>query len=423
MTAHHHPSVALTNDEIQDPQALVGMHVVLIVENEAVPFDRRMWNMSKALRDFGAEVSVICPKFGVDSLDDEVLEGIRIHRYTNTFSDGTVQGYLREYANAFVKTALLVARLLWRGERPDVVHVANPPDIFWPLALCLRMLGVAFIFDEHDLSPQAYQSRFGKDEASAGLLFKAQVWCQRLSYRFADGIISTNESYRASALNADRTYAAKIFVVRNGPDTRSFRTCLPNPALKNGHKYLAAYIGVMAVQDGVEYVIRALDELVNKRGYQDLIVYLIGKGDDWQRLKDLTDELGLGSHCVFTGRIPDEPALEILSTADVALSPDPKSPLNDVSTMTKIMEYMALGKPIVSFDLKETRFSAGESALYVENNDATAFADGILRILEDADLSERMAGLGVERVATTLSWQKQSVNLLRAYRFVLSESR
>jgi glycosyltransferase involved in cell wall biosynthesis len=382
-----------------------------------------MWNIGTALREFGADVSVICPMFGEHCEKETVLDDIKIYRYKNTFADDSITGYFKEYASAFVNTIFLLHKLLLRRKRIDIIHVANPPDIFWPLALYAKLLGIKFIFDEHDLSPETFLSRFNREEGSGGLLLATLKWFQRLSYRFADGIISTNESYKANAIAVNPAYARKAFVVRNGPDTRHFGYRTPDPALKNGHKYLAAYIGVMAVQDGVEYIIRAMDELVNRRRYRDLIVYLIGKGDDWARLQELTEVLSLDRHIIFTGRIPDEPALEILSTADVCLSPDPHNPLNDLSTMTKVMEYMALGKPIVSFELKEAQYSAGKSAIYVKSNDSVAFADGILQILEDPAGSKMMGEFGIMRVESLLSWQKQMESLLRAYQFVAPDQK
>lgn len=400
---------------------LAGRKILLIVENEAVPFDRRMWNIARSLREFGADVSVICPMFGSDDAKEEVLDGISVFRYRNTFSDGSVLGYLREYATAFVQTVLLLHRVLLRQKRLDVVHVANPPDIFWPLALYVRLLGARFIFDEHDLSPETYLSRF--DREPKGILFRLQIWFQRLSYRFSQCIISTNESYKANAVAVQPDYASKTFVVRNGPDTREFRRREPNPALKRGRRHLAAFIGVMAVQDGVEHIIRAVDELVNRRRFTDLIVYLIGDGDDAPRLRQLSADLNLEEYVIFTGRIPDAPALEILSTADVFLSPDPPGPLNDLSTMTKVMEYMAMGKPIVSFDLKEARYSAGDSAIFVAGSDPAAFADAIVEVLADPEGSDRMGRIGIARVEKDLSWQRQSERLLDAYSFVLSGQR
>ena len=401
-------------------KAFAGKHILLVIENEAVPFDRRMWNIARALKEAGAAVSVICPIFGKDSEPYTVLDDIAIHRYRNTFADGSVVGYFREYGVAFIKTFVLLHKLMLRG-RVHVVHVANPPDIFWPLAIYLKLFGIRFIFDEHDLSPEAYLSRFDKDEADAGSLYTVQRWFQKLSYRFADGILSTNETYRERAVQTDPRNAKKTFVVRNGPDTRTFRSTPPNPALKKGRKYLAAYIGVMAIQDGLEYVIRAVDELVNKRKNKDVIFYLIGKGDDWPRLKEMAAELGIAEDIVFTGRIPDPEALEIMSTADVCLSPDPYSPLNELSTMTKIMEYMSLGKPIVSFTLKENKYSAGPSALYVHNNDPVAFAEGILTLAQDPDRSRTMGEAGIKRVTEELSWQKQAERLRAAYTYVLAQ--
>lgn len=403
-------------------RALAGRHVLLIVENEAVPFDRRMWNIALSLGEFGARVSVICPMAGPDNEREVTLDGISVYRYRNTFSDGSVRGYLSEYAVAFLKTFVLFHRVIRRRGRIDIVHAANPPDIFWPFALYARLFGAKFIFDEHDLAPETYLSRFNRADAG-GILFRLQSWFQALSYRVSHGIISTNESYKAKAVAGKPEYAAKAFVVRNGPDTRKFHRRQPNPALKKDRRHLAAYIGVMAVQDGVEYIIRAVDELVRRRSFTDLIVYLIGDGDDRPRLQQLVEQLRLEEHVIFTGRIPDGPALEILSTADVFLSPDPSNPLNDLSTMTKVMEYMAMGKPIVSFDLKEARYSAGDSALFVASNDVGAFADGIVAILGDPAASERMGQVGMARVEEQLSWQKQSEHLLDAYSSVLSGAR
>jgi glycosyltransferase involved in cell wall biosynthesis len=402
-----------------DMKELVGKDVLLVVENNDVPFDKRVWREALTLRDAGARVSIVCPRTTSTTHAREVLDDVQIHRYNLTVSNGSVAGYWREYLTAFVKTTYLLHRLLFSSNKPDVVHVANPPDIFWPLGIYLRLFGVRFIFDEHDLGPEAYLSRFEKEKANAGLLYRALRLFQILSYKVAHVIISTNESYRASALAANPTYASKTFIVRNGPDTRWFSRRPQKPELRKGRRFLAAYIGIMAIQDGVEYIIRAVDVLVKERRFCDFIVYLIGSGDDWARLRDLTNKLHLNEYIVFTGRIPDEPALEILSTTDVCLSPDPFNPLNNISTMNKIMEYMALGKPIVSFDLKEARYSAQESALYVENNNVAAFADGMLKLFQDRDLRVHMGQCGEERISKILCWQTQSHNLLSAYRFLL----
>jgi glycosyltransferase involved in cell wall biosynthesis len=399
---------------------LLGKKILLIVENNSVPFDRRVWREALTLRDAGAIVAVICPVFGEDKTRYEVVEEIEVYRYPIKFSDGTVIGYFKEYVLAFSRTTWLLHKILFTKKHIDVVHVANPPDIFWPLAPYLRIFRTKFIFDEHDLSPETYLSRFEIPLSEGGLVFRLLRMCQFLSYRLADAIISTNESYRDRVIGTKRVFARKTFVVRNGPDTRYFKSVQPSEELKRGHRFMAGYIGIMGKQDGVEYIIRAMDYLVHGRDFQQLIVYLIGTGDDLPRIKNLVATVDLGGFFVFPGRIPDAQALQILSTADICLSPDPYNPLNDISTMNKIMEYMSLGKPIVSFDLKEARVSAGDSAVYVKNNRVEAFADGILALLNDPQKRTLMGVIGRKRVAEDLCWQKQSGKLLATYNHLLS---
>jgi len=398
-----------------------GKHFLLIVENNSVPLDARVWREANSLNDAGAVVSVISPIVREYTEKFIVINNIKIYRYKPVFSNGTAFGYLREYFVAFIKTLFLVHKVLFHNPHLDVIHVANPPDMFWPLGIYLRLFGVKFIFDEHDLSPEAYLSRFGKESEGGGIFYKIQIQMQKFSYKYSHAIISTNESYREKAKSLNPKYSSKTVVVRNGPDTRYFRESVPKPALKKGKLFLAAYLGVMGIQDGVDYIINAVNILVNNRNFRDFVVYLIGTGDDWQRLKQMSEKLGLDEFIIFTGFIPYEKVFEILSTADICLSPDPLNPLNDLSTMNKVMEYMALGKPIVSFDLKEARFSAGDSAIYVENNNPEAFADGIARLLRDPQLCSRMKAIGKKKIEEELCWQKQSENLLRVYRSLLQE--
>lgn len=396
-----------------------GKHFLLIVENNSVPFDKRVWREATALREAGAKVSVIAPAHGVDNSPFEVVEDVRVFRYPLRFSDGSKAGYVYEYLAAFIRTVILFHRTWIREGKFDVVHVANPPDIFWPLALYCKLFRIKFIFDEHDLTPETLLSRFGISESKPGFLFKVLKLFQKLSYRFSDAVISTNESYRERASRVLAKQKEKIFVVRNGPDLRRFNARPPDLRLKKGRKFLFGYIGIMAVQDGVDYVIEATRYLVRERGFKDFIVYLIGSGSDIERLKQLVDRYSLNDYVVFTGRIPDEPALVILSTADICLSPDPYNPLNDESTMNKVMEYMALGKPVVSFDLKEARFSAMGAAIYVKNNDVQAFAEGILALVNDGQMTAEMSKKGMERIRDSLSWEKQIRSLLNCYSFVL----
>jgi len=400
----------------------VGKHFLLIVENNSVPFDKRVWREAVALKDKGALVSVIAPKEGVDSKGFEIIDSINVFRYRLVFSTGSKFSYIAEYLFAFARTFFLFHKVQYRKGKFDVVHVANPPDMFWPLALYCKMFGVKFIFDEHDLTPETLLSRFEIAEDDAGLLFKILKTFQYLSYKFSDAVISTNETYKERAIRIYPKNRTKIFVVRNGPDTRKFKLVSPNSSLKKGRQYLFAYIGIMAIQDGVDCIVNAVNCLVNEKKFTDFIVYLIGSGSDVERLKKMTQEYGIEDYIHFTGRIPDEPAIAILSTADICLSPDPCSPLNDSSTMNKVMEYMALGKPIVSFNLKEARYSAKEAAIYVENNNYKAFAEGILKVVHDVELAFGMGEFGVKRIANELSWEKQIANLIMCYQFVLSNN-
>jgi glycosyltransferase involved in cell wall biosynthesis len=401
--------------------AFAGRRFLLIVENNSVPFDKRVWREATALRECGATVIIISPIGGTDHLPYEVKEGVVIYRYPLAFADGTVKGYLKEYLFSFFHTIRLFHHVLMRHGAPDVVHVANPPDIFWPLSLYVRFFGARFVFDEHDLTPETYLSRFERGEGEEQLLYKILVLFQHLSYRFSHAIISTNESYKANAIAVDQRYRRKVFVVRNGPDTRTFSLVAQRTELKEDFRYMAAYIGIMGLQDGVEYIIRAMHILVNERKQKDLLVYLIGSGDDVPRLQSLVETLNLTRYIRFTGRIPDGPALEILSTADLCLSPDPFNPLNDRSTMNKVMEYMSLGKPIVSFSLTEATYSARDAALYVENNSASSFADGMQYLLANPERAQLMGKIGHVRIIEHLCWQRQIASLVQAYGFVLGK--
>jgi len=399
---------------------LRGKHIVFIVENNSVPFDRRVWREALALKDNGFIVSIIAPKSGVDFKNFEIIENVAIYRYNQKFSDGSKISYLSEYFRALLKSFYILNKLMIK-KRIFVVHVANPPDIFWLVAIYCKLLNIKFIFDEHDLTPETYLSLYSVNEENAGIFYKILKIFQLLSYRFSDAIISTNESYKKIAIKKNKRNKNKTFIVRNGPDTRWFKPVAPNIKLKRGKTHLFAYIGIMAYQDGVEYIINAVEYLVFNKKYCNFIIYLIGKGSDLERLKLLVKEKKIEDYIIFTGRIPDEPALEILSTADICLSPDPYNPLNNFSTMNKVMEYMALGKPIVSFDLLEARFSAKDAAYYVENNSAAAFGEGILYLINHPEQSKEMGEKGKKRIEESLSWEKQINSLLNVYNFVLKK--
>jgi len=398
-------------------KGFAGKRILLLVENNPVPFDKRIWREAQTLKETGAKVFVISPKTDHYNESHETIEGIEVLRYNAYFSKGSKFGYFREYIDAIIKMFYISFRLFIK-EGFHVVHVANPPDLLWIIASFYKLFGTKFIFDEHDLGPESFISRFNiKTEKKNNLIYKILILMEKISYRLSDTTIVTNESYKSNAINRGKIRSEKIFIVRNGPDMRKFNKVTPNKKWKFGFNYMAAYIGIMGVQDGVDILINAMKYIVNILKRKDICFVLIGSGDEAYKLKSLTKELDLDKYIKFTGRIPDKPALEILSTANVCLSPDPKNPLNEISTMNKIMEYMVCEKPIVSFPLKEAIFSAGDSALYVTDS-SEKFAEGLIYLINHPNIAKKMGKFGYERVKNHLRWEKQQKYLINAYKYL-----
>jgi glycosyltransferase involved in cell wall biosynthesis len=388
--------------------ALLGKALIL-VENLSVPFDRRVWQESTTLRDAGWEVHVICPQGTKrDTEAEAVVDGVHIHRYPLKAATGGPAGYLQEYGSALWHTL----RLARKVGPVDVVHACNPPDLLYLVAKVLKRQGAKFIFDQHDLCPELYLSRFDRGQ---DLLYRGVCALERATYRAADVVISTNESYKQVARIRGGKRPEDVFVVRSAPVVERFKEVPAEPELKKGKPFMLAYLGVMGPQDGVDYALRALAKLRDEVGRTDWHAVFVGSGDAFDDMVALSAKLGLGNQVEFTGRIPDEDLVRYLSTADVCLSPDPLNPLNDVSTMNKVMEYMAMSKPIVSFELREARVSAGDAAVYAPANDESAFAKLVAQLLDDPEERVRMGKLGQARVAGALSWENSAKALLAAY--------
>ena len=388
--------------------------VLIIVQNLPVPFDRRVWLECQALLSAGHQVAVVCPKGDGDPAY-QVIDTVELYKYRPYAPGGSKAGFIAEYAYSFLATAWLTLKAR-RSGRFAVMQACNPPDIFWPIALALRAIDrTRFIFDHHDLCPELYESRF---PAGPKLPYKMLRALERRTHRTADHVNSTNGSYRDVAVNRSGKAASDVTVVRTGPDPDRLRRGEPSPELRRGRRFLAAYIGVMGPQDGVDIVVRAADVVVHQLRRDDIAFTLIGKGDCFDELVALRDELGLAGHVEFTGRAPDELVARILSTADVGLSPDPKNPLNDVSTMNKTMEYMAFELPVVAFDLRETRVSAGDAGTYVTPNDVGEYARAIVALVDDEPRRSRLGKLGRARVEQELAWSHQQRAYLGVYRGV-----
>jgi glycosyltransferase involved in cell wall biosynthesis len=396
---------------------MMAAHILILVENLSVPLDRRVWQESRALVDAGYRVTVICPMGSKqDQEPDVTIEGVRILRYPlRAATTRGPLGYVREYTVALWHTVRLAIRVR-RESAVDVVHACNPPDLLFLVALLLRPTGSGFVFDQHDLVPELFQSRFAR---GGRILYWMTRVVERLTFATADAVISTNQSYRRVAIERGKMHPERVSVIRSAPDLSRFVRRQPDPLLRRGKQYLAAYLGVMGPQDGVDYAIRALAHLRYGIGRKDVHCIFMGAGDAFDDMVALSEELGLTDMVEFTGRVPDEFVQRCLCTADICLSPDPPNPLNDLSTMNKVVEYMAMARPIVSFELFEARVSAGESAVYVGGTDVVAFASAIDELLHDPERRTRMGCVGRERVERELSWETSRRNLLDFYAGVL----
>jgi glycosyltransferase involved in cell wall biosynthesis len=394
------------------------MRVLFVIENLSVPDDRRVWPECLTLAKAGHEVVVVCPKGAEGRGADPFvrLEGVDIHRYPPLYAK-RLPGYLLEYSSAFWHICRLARRLA--REKPfDVVHAGNPPDFLLLATRSLRRDGTRFIFDHHDLVPELYVAKFNHGKRLAYWLTR-QV--ERLAFRLADVVIATNESYRALAIERGGKRPEDVFVVRNGPDLARIAPVEPDPGLKRGKPHLLAYVGKMAPQDGVDHAIRALGLLRALR--DDWHALFVGDGDVLPDLRRLVKELRLEDCVEFTGAFETDGVVRVLSTADVCLAPEPRTPLNSASTLIKIAEYMAIARPVVSYDLVESRFTAGDAALYATPNDPRSFVRCIETLLDDADLRTSMGKIGRDRVERKFSWEHSARNLLEAYDHVRDGSR
>ena len=394
--------------------------VLIIVQNLPVPLDRRVWLECQALIADGFDVSVICPKGPGDPWHHRI-DGVQIYKYPPPPAATGLAGYAVEFGYCWLVTALLSVVVAIRHGF-DAIQACNPPDTFWALGQIWKLFGKKFVYDQHDLNPEVFLSRFGQPTGLGGRAqLRILIWLERMTFRTADRVVSTNESYRSIALTRGSKDPADVTVVRSGPDTTAMRPVQPRPELRKGRTYLAAYLGIMGPQDGVEVTLHALHRLVKTHGRTDCGLALLGFGDCLEDLKKLAHELELDDFVTFTGRVGPADIADYLSTADLGLCPDPKSPLNDISTMNKTMEYMAYALPVITFDLVETRVSAGPAARYLEPGDLDGFAAAWNELLDDAEERIRLGRLGRERVVGELDWQPQSAKYVQLWRDLLGE--
>jgi len=362
------------------------------------------------LQEAGYKVSIICPTGKGYEKKHEVIDHIHIYRHNLPLEGEGALGYLLEYSTALFWEFVLAWRvLLTRGF--DVIHACNPPDDIFLIGGFFKLLGKKFLFDHHDINPELYEAKFGRRD----FFYKVMLAWERWTFRLADISIATNESYKRIAVERGGMAEDKVFVVRSGPKLERMKILPPVEALKNGRKYLVGYVGVMGRQEGIDYLLRAARHIVFEMGRQDVQFGLVGGGTSLEEMRDYAVKLGLEDYVTFTGRVPDRQMLEMLNTSDVCVNPDVANEMNDKSTMNKIMEYMALGKPIVQFDLTEGRFSAQEASLYAEKNNVEDMARKIITLLDDKEMRDRMGAYGRKRVEECLAWEHEAPKLLEAY--------
>jgi glycosyltransferase involved in cell wall biosynthesis len=384
--------------------------VLILVENLPSPFDRRVWQEANALRDAGYGVSIICPTGKGYEKKFEEIDGIAIYRYDLPFEADGALGYLLEYSTALFWTFLLSWKvLLTRGF--DAIHACNPPDLFFLIGGFFKLLGKKFVFDHHDINPELYEAKFGRRD----FFWKVMVALERWTFSTADASIATNESYRRIAIERGGMDPERVFVVRSGPSLERLRILPADPALRNGRKHLVGYVGVMGKQEGIDLLLQAVRAIVHDHRRHDIQFGLVGGGTSLAELKALAAQLDVQDYVTFTGRVPDAQLLAMLNTADVCVNPDIANEMNDKSTMNKIMEYMALGKPIVQFDLTEGRFSAQQASVYAKRNDPADMAAKILELVDDPARRDAMGAYGRLRVENELEWRFEVPKLLAAY--------
>ena len=397
------------------PRTARGRRVLIIVENLPCPFDRRVMQEARTLAAAGYAVSIICPKAPGYEKSFENIDGIHIHRHALPREADGALGYALEYGVALIMEFWLSLKVFF-GRGFDVLHACNPPDTIFLIGRFYKLFGRKFVFDHHDINPELYEAKFGK----RGFGQKLLLWLERMTFRTAYLVISTNESYRHIALTRGGVNAGNVVVVRSGPDLRRMKVVPPNPALKKGRRYLVGYVGVMGKQEGIDLLLQAVQLIVLHLERTDIHFGLVGGGTELPAMQQLAKDLGIADYVTFTGRVPDAELLEMLNTADICVNPDRANEMNDRSTMNKIMEYMALGKPVVQFDLTEGRVSAGDASWYARPNDVADLAQKMVSLLGDELQRRRMGAIGRDRIEHVLSWQHEAPRLLGAYEHLLN---
>jgi glycosyltransferase involved in cell wall biosynthesis len=388
---------------------------LIFIEDNTFSHDNRVIREAAALNDAGWDITVVCPRYPEDPFYKRVSDNLRVYFYPKP-NAVSAAGHLVEHAITLFFGTLFV---FWVQVRHgfQILHACNPMDTLWMLAAPYRLFGKKFVYDQHDLCPELYLSR--EESGRKSLFFKALLFLEQMSYRTAAAVISTNESYKSIAVERGGRSPESVFIVRNGPNLSKFRPVEPRKDLKKDGEILVGYLGNINLQDGVDRLLIAAKQVVFENGRKNIRFVLVGGGAYQPELVKLSAEMGLSDCVKFTGRVSDDEMLRTLCACDICVQPDPYNPLNDVSTMNKVMEYMALSKPVIAFDLKETRFSCGDAALYADPHDTDDLGRKIMELAGNAGLREKMAVMGRKRVETVLAWPFSVPHLIAAYNYAL----
>lgn len=386
-------------------------HILIVVENLPVPLDRRVWLEATTLVQAGYEVSVICPAGKGWTVAYEVIDGVHIYRHTAPpEAHSGAAAYASEYSHAIWHWFRL-AREVWKRRPFDVIQGCNPPDLIFLLAIWYRLWGVQYMFDHHDVCPELFEAKFDKK----GVLYQIMLIWERMTFATASVSMATNGSFREIAIRRGKMAPEDVFVVRSAPRIETFIPGPGNSKLRKGAGVVMGYVGVIGQQEGMDLLVLAADHLIRRLGKADVHFLIVGFGPLLDEVKRDVADHGLTEYFTFTGPLYGEDLLAALNVIDIGVSPDPKNPMNNISTMNKVMEYMTLEKPLVQFDLTEGRVSAGDAGLYARANDPIDFADKIAALINDPDARIRMGTMGRQRVLNDLSWSHTEPQLLAAY--------
>lgn len=390
-------------------------HVLFVVENKQIPMDTRVFKEAKALEEEGLEVSIICPNLNKEKKYHKKVDNIEVFQYFCPFEGKSFIGIIVEYSIAIFLILFKSIKIYIR--KPfHIVHLANPPDFLILLFLPFKLFDVKILFDHHDLSPELFVEKFKKKN----FFHKLLLLFERMSYKIADHIITTNKSVKDTCIKRNKVHGKRISIVRNGPDLNKLNLCKIKENFRKNRSYLIGYVGNIDKQDSLEKLVNSVEYMVKERNFDNFRVLIIGDGTNRPDIQNHTIQKELQDYFIFHGYEYNRKQLfSLLSNVDICVEPRKESEISRKSTSTKIMEYMALGKPIIQYNSIEGKFSAGRASLYIKNNDEKAFGDAMIELLKDKKRREEMGEYGKKRVEESLQWSIQEQELLNIYKAIL----